>query len=245
MQDIEYYARKLGIIGGLGPLATALFYELVTRMTRAERDQDHLEILIISKPGIPDRTEYIISEKSKNPIPEIISSGRKLAGQGAEILAMPCVTAHCFYDQIIHDLPVPLINMITETVSLLREQQIKRVGLMATDGTIACQLFQRALDHSGISTVIPDSIAQQGLMHVIYKNIKADKKVDIDLFNNARNDLREKGAEIIVLGCTELSLLKRDYDIGKGYLDSLEVLARCTVEKCLAQLSPRASELFN
>lgn len=244
MQIVKSHPLKLGIIGGLGPLATAWFYELVTRMTKADCDQDHLDIMILSKPGIPDRTAYIIDKNKKNPVPEIIISGRQLAAQGAEILVMPCVTAHCFYDQIDQALTVPVVNMISETAECLKQEGFHRVGLMATDGTIGCQLFQRTLDSLGIETVIPDRKSQQGIMHIIYNNIKADREIEMGYFERARDDLRKKGAEVIILGCTELSLIKRDYSIGSGYLDSLEVLAKCAIERCSGQLRPEASDLI-
>ena len=182
MQIVKSHPLKLGIIGGLGPLATAWFYELVTRMTKADCDQDHLDIMILSKPGIPDRTAYIIDKNKKNPVPEIIISGRQLAAQGAEILVMPCVTAHCFYDQIDQALTVPVVNMISETAECLKQEGFHRVGLMATDGTIGCQLFQRTLDSLGIETVIPDRKSQQGIMHIIYNNIKADREIEMGYF---------------------------------------------------------------
>ena len=92
------HTHILGVIGGLGPLATAYFLELITKMTDAEKDQDHLEIIIHSKPSIPDRTEYILGKSNENPMQDFIAISKSLASAGTQCIAIPCMTAHYFYD---------------------------------------------------------------------------------------------------------------------------------------------------
>lgn len=225
-------AQTLGVIGGLGPLATAYFMELITNMTDARTDQQHLEMIIYSTPSIPDRTAYILGVSREDPCPEIIRVGRKLARQNVDRIAIPCMTAHYFFDRLEAEIPVPLIHGVRETVRHLWENGIRQVGIMATSGTIRAGIFRRELERQGLNAVLPSQKAQADVMHLIYGNIKAGLPPEMDRFHAAADDLRRSGAEAIILGCTELSLIKRDYPIGPGFLDAMEVLAREAVLSC-------------
>lgn len=224
--------KMLGVIGGLGPMATAYFLQLLTSMTQAETDQQHLEILIHSKPAIPDRTAYILGKSNRSPLPDMTEVGRSLAAQGAEILAVPCITAHYFQRQLEEAIGVPVINAVEETAEYLRRRRIFRAGVMATDGTVESGLFQNKLREHGVEAVIPTKEDQGLVMHLIYENVKAGKSVEFPLFQRVSDRLREAGADVILLACTELSLIKRDFSLGPGYLDVMEVLARRAVLSC-------------
>jgi aspartate racemase len=108
----------LGVIGGLGPIATAYFYELVIQMTSAKVDQEHIEMLIFSKPSIPDRTEYILGKSKENPVHPMIDIGKLLVGMGADHIAIPCITAHYFHDILSEGIGAPIIHIIKETDSI-------------------------------------------------------------------------------------------------------------------------------
>jgi aspartate racemase len=225
-------SKILGVIGGLGPLATAYFMELVTNMTDARTDQQHLEMIVYSVPSIPDRTAYILGVSRDNPCPDMIRIGKKLAQQNAAYIAIPCMTAHYFFDSLEQNIPVPLIHGVRETVRHLRECGIRKVGIMATTGTIQAGIFRRELENQGLEAVIPEERVQADVMHLIFGNIKAGRSPEIDRFHSVARHLRKAGAEAIILGCTELSLIKRDYPIGPGFLDAMEVLAREAVLSC-------------
>ena len=111
--------KRLGIIGGLGPLATAYYYELITKMTQVSRDQDHIEILIHSVPQIPDRTGFIVGESKENPLPLLLETGRGLVSQGAECIAIPCITAHYFHQELVEEISVPIIHLVEETAEYI------------------------------------------------------------------------------------------------------------------------------
>jgi len=224
--------KQLGVIGGLGPLATAWFMELVIRMTNAQTDQQHLDMIIYSIPSIPDRTAYLLDPEKENPLPPMIRIGKALAAQGAECVAIPCVTAHHFLPQLSREIPIPIIDAVGETVNHLRMFGVSAAGILATDGTIAMQLLQDALEGQGIRAVLPDAEDQKKVMDLIYQDIKADRPVDMEKFRQVSGHLRQQGAQVIILGCTELSLIKRDHDIGPGYIDALEVLAQQSVLRC-------------
>lgn len=224
--------KKLGVIGGLGPMATVYFLQLLTGMTEAETDQQHLELLVHSKPRIPDRTAYILGKSDQSPLPDMIDVGRGLAAQGAELLAVPCITAHYFQKQLEEAVGIPVINAVEETAAYLGRHKTTRAGIMATDGTIESRLFQEKLQEHGIEALIPKREDQKLVMHLIYDNVKAGKPVELPLFQRISEHLREAGADVILLGCTELSLIKRDFPLGPGYLDVMEVLARKAVLAC-------------
>lgn len=224
--------KKLGIVGGLGPMATAYFLQLITQMTDAESDQEHIESIIISKPGIPDRTKYILGISDDNPVGEILTAGRTLKDMGADIIAIPCITAHYFHEELEKEIGLPIIHAIRETAIYLEERGIKRIGLLATDGTVYCQLFQKILASHDIQSLIPDEENQKLVMSIIYDNIKAGKEVDHVAFKKVSDDLFEQGAQVILLACTELSLIKKEQILAPGYLDVMEILAKKAVESC-------------
>lgn len=224
--------KRLGVIGGIGPMATAYFMELLTRMSDAKTDQEHMEILVYSKPSIPDRTKYILGESGESPLPAMLSAGEKLRDAGAEFLAIPCVTAHYFHADLEKGLGLPVINGLLEAADYLARQRKTCVGIMATDGSIRSGLLEGILRGYGIRSVVPDEESQKKVMSMVYGEIKAGKPVDMEKFMQVSAELFEKGAQVILLACTELSLIKKEHELPAGYLDILEVTARCAVERC-------------
>ena len=224
--------KKLGVIGGLGPMATAYFYQLVTQMTKARYDQEHIEIFIHSKPAIPDRTKYILGESDESPVEDIIDVGKKLERMGAEVLAIPCITAHYFHEDIAKEVQIPVIHLISETVEYLQERGISKVGIMATDGTVKSGLFQNAFENKQMQCIVPEKEFQKKVMHIIYDNVKAGVTPELECFEAVSKHLFEQGAQVIILACTELSIVKRDYVLSAGYLDVLDILAWKSVTMC-------------
>ncbi len=213
-------------------MATAYFMQLLTQMSDAGTDQDHMEIYVISKPSIPDRTGYILGQSRQSPLPEMVRTGKQLKQMGADILAIPCITAHFFHDELQEEVELPVINAVEETAACLWNRRVKQVGILATQGTIESRIFQRVLEGYEINSVIPEREEQNTITDIIYHNIKAGKAVDIEAFKYVSTDLNEKGAQVVILACTELSLIKKDFPIGTGYLDVMEVLAAKAVQKC-------------
>jgi len=235
---------RLGIIGGLGPMATAYFMGLIINMTDARCDQDHLEMIIYDFPSIPDRTSFILGKSEDNPVIPMIEIGKQLEAQKADNIAVPCITAHYFYESLTENIKIPIINVIKETVMYLKEKGISTAGIAATDGTIYANLFQKELMAQGISYVIPSVINQKYVMDLVYKDIKAGLPPEIFKFESISKELRENGAEVIILGCTELSLIKRDYKVRGRYIDAMEVLARSSILSCHGLLKKEYEDLI-
>lgn len=224
--------KTLGVIGGLGPMATAYFMQLVIEMTEASKDQEHIPMIIYNCPQIPDRTGFLLGNTKENPGPQIIECGKTLAEAGAELLAIPCITAHALFPEIEKELEAPVLHIIRETAEYLKKEGVRKVGLEATDGTVQTGVFQKELERQGIEVVLPSKEKQEMVMHIIYNNVKAGRRVDMERFEQIEDELHKKGAEVIILGCTELSMVSRDEKIGHGYLDAMEVLARAAVLQC-------------
>lgn len=234
----------LGVIGGLGPIATAYFMELVIKMTRAECDQQHLDMIIYNIPSTPDRTAFLLGKSQDSPLPKMLSAGRGLRREGAAYIALPCVTAHNFLPELEARLGVPVIDGVRETAVYLKERGICRAGILATEGTISSRLFHRELAEQGIEPIAPEEEGQKAVTGLIYSCVKAGKTPDMQAFFGVSQQLRRRGAQVIILGCTELSLIKRDYAIGPGCLDVLEVLAQRSITLCQKELKPEYRELI-
>ena len=224
--------KKLGIIGGLGPMATAYFMRRIIEMTDAATDQDNIEMVIYNMPSIPDRTGFILGTNPESPLPKIIELANKLERENVDYIAMPCITAHYFHDQIADTVFVPVSNGIRETALYLSERGITKVGIMATDGTATMHLFDSVFKDYDIKCIYPDNECQKLVMSIIYDDVKAGRPVKMEEFDLIKTQLLEKGAEVILLGCTELSIVKRDNDVGEKVLDILDVLAQDCVKKC-------------
>ena len=223
----------LGVLGGIGPMSTVYFYEMITAHTKAEKDQDHLDIVISSRATTPDRSAYILGESNDDPFSVMERDAEMLVRYGATVLAIPCNTAHYFYDRLQRSLPVPVLNMIQLTVRTAKAGGCQKLGILATSGTVASCSYQRMCAAEGIGCAVPDEADQATLMNtIIYGQIKSGKPVDLELFGRIADGLKAKGCQKAVLGCTELSLIKRDYGLDDFFIDSTEVLAKATIEAC-------------
>lgn len=223
---------KLGILGGMGPQATELFYRRVVELTAAGRDQEHIETLILSDTKMPDRTAAILSGDTAPVYARLLSDARFLEGWGAGCIAIPCNTSHTFVPRLQEELRTPIINMIAETAAELKRLGAKRVGILATDGTIKMGLYHAACEALGIEALSPPREIQALVMSVIYDEVKGGRPVSFDKLSAIDANLVEMGCGYGVLACTELSVCQGWETLKCKYLDALDVLARRCVEGC-------------
>lgn len=236
--------KSFGIIGGLGPMATAYLLQLIVDMTDAKTDQEHIDAIIFNRPGVPDRTAYILDPSKPSPVPPMVDMAQKLENLGVCAIGTPCVTAHSFHEALQSSVNVPFIHMVQETAAYLKAAGCKKAGIMATSGTVHMGLFQKALTDAGLDYALPDTEMQQHVMSLIYDNVKAGIPADMDKFRAVSAALRAEGCDAVILGCTELSIIKRDNEIGPGYLDALEVLARAAILTCGKNVKPEYESLL-
>ena len=222
----------LGILGGLGPMSTVYFCELLNRHTLANCDADHIDMLISSRATTPDRTAYILDKSAPDPLPVMLAEARRLEAAGVDLIVMPCNTAHYFYDGLTQGCKTPILNIIDETTAHLSRIGTKTFGLLATDGTIQSGAYERFCTSRGLTCVTPAKEEQAIISDIIFGQIKQNKPVDMTAFNRVVNSLISRGCEKIVLGCTELSLLKKQGLDAELFVDSLDVLAYRTILAC-------------
>lgn len=221
--------KSIGIIGGMGSLATCDLFKKIIELTDAKTDQEHIRVCIDCNTNIPDRTKAIIG-KGENPVPEIVRSGVRLQSMGADVLVMPCNTAHYFYDKITPFFDIPLLNMLKETAQEIRNRKMRKVGLLATDGTIKSRVYHVALSDAGVDFVVPSPRNQTSVMDVIYNGIKAsNRNINLNAFYDTIDELFDKGAELLVLGCTELPVAFEQFHIDRPAIDPTLVLAAAAI----------------
>ncbi|HOB19738.1 MAG TPA: amino acid racemase [Candidatus Atribacteria bacterium] len=227
--------RVIGIIGGMGPEATASLFMKIIKATRAEKDQDHFRIIIDNNPKIPDRTAAILG-KGTSPVPAIVEAGRNLEKMGAEIALIPCNTSHYFLDEIQSRLKIPVMNMIAELAAYIGRAypHVTKAGLLATTGTIKTGLYQKYMP--GLQLICPDPASQENkVMKAIYgeRGIKAGNTGEepMRLLADAANELITAGAEVVIAGCTEICLALKPEHISRPLLDPMDVMAQAVVER--------------
>ena len=227
--------KVLGVLGGVGPLATIYFADLVIKMTQADTDQEHIAMVILNHSSIPDRTEYILDKSKPNPLPVMIRDAKVLEEDDCDYIVIPCNTAHYFYEEIQKSVSVPIINILEETVKYCEKTvpNIKKIGVLATDGTIKSNAYQNIIEKHSLECAVPSAEDQKSLMNIIYNQVKAGKEVDIFEFQRIIGELKKQGCDAVVLGCTELSIIKKDFDISRAdIVDSMECLARASILAC-------------
>ena len=218
--------KTIGIIGGMGPLATADLFQKIIQNTCASCDQEHLRILIDNNTEIPDRTHAILHSGS-DPVPQLTKSARSLQQMGADLLVMPCNTAHFFHNSIQAAVTIPVLHMIKLTCLALQKKGITKAGLLATDGTIQSGIYQPYFAASGIELLMPDANGQKAIMDMIYCGVKAGvTEYNTASVRSAMDNLLLQGAQTLILGCTELPLAMKMYGLKYPCCDPTLELAR-------------------
>lgn len=228
--------KILGVIGGMGPQATQSFYQDIINNTVAEKDQDHIDMVIINHASMPDRTGAILSRDTKNVFQKLLEDAKKLNTFGVDYIAMPCNTSHYFIDKLKLETGFNFVDMIEETAKAIKSKGLSKVGLMATDGTITSNIYKTKMEQFGIEVIYPSEIMQKKVMEIIYDQIKAGKEPSVESFAAISNELENLGAKIIILGCTELSYYAQINKLGELYIDAQKVLVRKSIELCGGKL---------
>lgn len=230
----------------MGPLATADLFRKIIELTDAKKDQDHVRVLIDSNTNIPDRTAAILAG-GENPVPQLTASARLLENAGADLLIMPCNTAHYFYPQVSAAVKIPVISIIEETAKRVKKEGYEAALILATDGTIRSKVYETVFDRFGIRSVYADPETQKGIMDIIYKGVKAGitdlnaSSGDPELLALLKKDTaavnalirRECGDParkcIPILACTELPPASGMYGFEGPSIDPTETLAMAAV----------------
>lgn len=228
--------KTLGIIGGMGPMATVDLMRKIILSTDAKTDQEHIHILVDNNPQIPDRTAAI-EGRGESPVARMLQSAKLLESQGADVLVIACNTAHYFLDEFKDKVHVPIINMIDEAVKHCVELGYSEVGLLCTIGTRNTGIYQKACDKFNIKLVVPDDEEIKALQDMIYLGVKANNfNYDTSNVKQVISTMRNRGAQAFILGCTETPIAVQMYHLEGNFIDSSLVLAHKAIEAVGAPL---------
>ena len=221
----------------MGPLATVDLFNKIVLNTKAEKDQEHIRVVVDNNTNIPDRTKAIL-EKGEDPVKELVKSAKRLSKMGADFLIMPCNTAHYFHERVQKKVNIPLLNMLKITLNALKEQGVTKAGLLATDGTIQSGIYKTTFEGSGIELICPEDQGQKAVMDMIYKGVKAGvQDFDTAEVEKAIKELESKGAQVMILGCTELPLAVKMYNLDCKAVDPTLELAKAAIKTAGGEIS--------
>ncbi|UYM05653.1 cysteate racemase [Solicola gregarius] len=225
-------SRVVGILGGMGPAATVDFYDKLVRATPARSDHEHLRVVIWSDPTVPNRHEAVRGT-GEDPTPSLEYGIAQLLQAGAEIIVAPCNTVHAFLPALLVDKDVEFLSIIDTAVdAVVQTDRGHRIGILAADGAIECELYQTALRTAGKEAVVLSDTSQRRLMETIFR-LKAGppEESDVRSLTAALDELERSGVTTAVVGCTELTLLIGSVQTRLQLVDASQALARRTVER--------------
>ena len=235
--------KTIGILGGMGPEATAHFFSLIIKHTAAAKDQDHVPVLIYNLPQIPERTPAILGQ-GPSPIPLLRKGVRTLAQAGADFIVVPCISAHAFLPDIRRASPVPILSLLDEALAGAKKKnrRLKRAGLLASTGTVRSGLFAKTFAKAGIEIITPTKKEQAKVMEAVFgkRGVKAGftkgrpRKLVLDI---ARR-LIKRGAEVVIAGCTEIPLVLRDEDLPVPLIEPMRIAAQASIVKAGQKIKP-------
>ena len=221
--------KTIGIMGGMGPMATVDLMKKIILATEAGCDQEHIPMLVYNNPQIPDRTAAIMG-KGPSPASAMLETARKLEQGGADFIIIACNTAHYFLPEILPQLSIPVISIMEATVTGAKRRGLNTVGLLATSGTVSTGLYQKELEKQGLRYILPEEERQHIVDDMIYEGVKAGRKdYDTAQARQLMADMIKLGAEGFILGCTEVPLAVAMYGLQGNFIDSTQELAMAAI----------------
>jgi aspartate racemase len=233
MSAVGWSNPIVGVIGGLGPAATVTFLDQLVRLSDAATDQDNVDAIVSQHSSTPDRSSYILSPATQpDPTPILVADAQRLERAGADLLVSPCNTIQYFWEAIEAAVAIPCLSIIDVTASQAAQVSAHgKVAVFATEGTVKARLYQAALERLGCQPLVPSPAVQDALTDIIHL-VKAGLPVDIEVFNGYISQAQDDGAEAVIMGCTELSVVYDQYGMDKRpeLVDSLRSLVVATIK---------------
>ncbi|SHK38312.1 aspartate racemase [Selenomonas ruminantium] len=221
--------KTIGIMGGMGPMATVDLMRKIIMATPAACDQEHIPMLVDNNSQIPDRTKAI-KGLGASPAPEMVKTAKRLMMGGADFIIIACNTAHYFLPEILPQISIPVLSIIDVAVASVREKGYKNVGLLATSGTISTGLYQNSLAANSIQCIAPAAEHQHLVDDMIYDGVKANNAgYDTSAIRELLADMQRQGAEAFILGCTEVPVAVSMYGLEGTFIDPTDELAKAAV----------------
>ena len=220
--------KTVGVLGGMGPEATVDFMTKLIRATPAKKDQEHIRLLVDCNPQVPSRIDAILMN-GENPGPVLAEMARGLEKWGAELLAIPCNTAHYYLQYVIEAVKIPVINMIEETIQVVLANGIKNIAILDTTATLKTKLYEEKLAQAGLNIILPTPEYQEEVMQTIYGVKAGDFSAAYHAIAKALEHAKSRGAQGVILGCTELPLVITKDNCAMEIFDPTEILAKKVV----------------
>ena len=237
MRKEKMSKQVIATVGGMGPEATIDLFTKIVKGSKVKRDQDHLRIVIDNNPQIPDRT-LAIKGKGPSPLPRLTQSAKMLGRAGANFILIPCITAHHFFGPLQRRIKTPILHILDETLDYIQTQleEVHKIGIIATTGTVQAGLFQKIFANSNIELIFPVPETQKKyVMEAIYgkRGIKTigPSENSKRLVLKASKELMRRGAQVIIAGCTEIPLVLKEGDLPIRILDPLSILAKAAIKE--------------
>ena len=222
--------KTIGIMGGMGPMATVDLMKKIILATPASKDQDHIPMLVDNNSQIPDRTKAIMGQGA-SPAPEMVKTAKRLMMAGADFIIIACNTAHYFLPEILPQISIPVLSIIDVTTNSALEKGFKSVGLLATTGTVSTGLYQKKLEASGIQCITPPADKQYLIDDMIYQGVKANNEnYDTHAVEELLAEMQSTGAEAFILGCTEVPVAVSMYKLQGEFIDATDELAKAAIK---------------
>jgi aspartate racemase len=230
--------KTVGVIGGMGPAATLDFFDRIVRRTRALRDQDHIRLIIDSNTQVPDRNAAS-QGAGPSPAPALVASACGLQQSGADFIVMACNAAHGWENEIRSAIGVPFLSMVQVTLEVTAslEPRPKRVGILAADGALNAQIYQRALTRAGFTPLVLEAPDQHAFMEAVYRIKSGDVGAAVRAsFKLLGERLVVQGAQAIIAGCTEVPLALSQCDLLVPLVSSTDALVERVILEAGAEL---------
>ncbi len=233
--------KTIGVLGGMGPEASAYFFGQLIRATAAASDQDHVPVIVYSLPQIPDRTAAIL-HGGPSPLPQLRRGLHALSRAGADFAVISCISAHYFYSRLAARSPLPLIDLLEETLAEVKKLRPapRKIGLIATTGTVRSGIVADVFAPAGIEVIVPSARDQNRVMTAIYgkKGIKAGftEGLPREILLEVALELVRRGAGTVLAGCTEIPLVLGASDLPVPFIEPLAIGARAAVKRAGARL---------
>ncbi|MFY9284911.1 MAG: amino acid racemase [Miniphocaeibacter sp.] len=221
--------KKLGIIGGMGPLATSLFMKRIVERTQAYKDQDHINTIVSNHATLPDRTEVIRKNKPEEFLSKIDEDIKLMEFAKVDNIAIPCNTSHFYFDEIQKMTNINLINMVDETIKYIKNNtNFNKVAVLGTYGTMGCKVYDKYALLNGLEVYSLTDLEEKISVDTIY-DVKEKMILKSEKFNELLRKLSKENV-ISILACTELSCLDLPADLKNYYIDAMEVLVEKSIE---------------
>ncbi|HTG68500.1 MAG TPA: amino acid racemase [Candidatus Udaeobacter sp.] len=226
-------AKSLGVIGGMGPKATSVFFDMVIEQTAADRDQEHINIVVLNHATLPDRTEVILAGRGEVFLEAVAKDLKLLEAAGVSNIAIPCNTSHYFYNDMQKMTSINIINMVDETLKEIYDTYGEhcKIGILATNGTVSSGVYRKGCTQYNMQLHEPNDSIQEHVMDIIYNKVKRNLPVEPSEFEGIINHLLiHDQCQCVIIACTELSIIPIQNEVSKYCVDAMAVLVQKSIE---------------